>query len=315
MPINLAPLPQFPSRNLGQWAECPLPVQGRDSFSEIFLRVAGQGYGSAGAPLDICHAVETVELQQDGDTVLSASPRALRLLEMFRNSNVDAPDNSVLSIPLARAGLSGASDWPTGKMGKLLLRVLLKPALTANSGGNPALALTELTAHARSEQLPEKTARGDVFTFHMATHQPTAGMNVIENIAVRNLRRLTKLVLFCPLRPGFLNNSASHSITSVRITAGREVVFDATKQIAVAELKASALYRGAHHDGNIPEAFPVVFDVTGRPLDYLNLVEGNVRKTLKVEFNWEGAVPSGESVHILAEGILQDGNAQIVSGI
>ena len=313
--INLAPLPQFPSRNLGQWAECPLPVQGRDSFSDLFLRVAGQGYGVATTPLNVVHAVDSIELQQDGETVLSLSPHALRALEAFRNSNVDSPDPSVLHIPLSRLGLASVSDWPTGKMGKFLLRVLLKPALPANSGGNPALTLTDLTAHARSEQLPEPMGRGAVFTFHMASHLPVAGVNIIENLSLRNLRKLTKLVLFCPPVMPSLNNAAANAIVSVKVTAGREVVFDATRQIAIAELKANALYRGANYDGAVPEAFPVVFDVTARPLDYLSLVDGNVRKTLKVEYTWDGAIAAAQTVHILAEGIIEDGGAPLVSGI
>lgn len=312
--ISHLPLPQFPSKNLGQWAECPIPVQGRDSFSDIFLRVAGQGYGTTGAALSVPHVVEMVELQQDGETVLSASPHALRLYEALKNSNVDAPDTSVLHIPLSRLGLSTSSDWPTGKMGKLLLRVLLKAALPANSSGNPALTLTELTASARSEQLPEPMARGSVFTFHMASHTPVAGANVIENLSLRNLRALTKLILFCPISGAALNNAAGNAITAVKITAGREVVFDTTKQVALAELKANGLYRGANHDGAVPECLPVVFDVTGRPEDYLRLVDGNVRKTLKVEYTWaSGTTP--EPVHILAEGLIEDGGTPLVSGI
>lgn len=314
MPISHLPLPQFPSKNLGQWAECPIPVQGRDSFSDIFLRVNGQGYGVAGSALDIRHAVEKVELQQDGDTVLTASPHALRLYEGMRNSNQDQPDISVLAIPLARLGLSTVSDWPTGKMGKFLLRVLLKAALPANSGANPALTLTELTASARSEQLPEPMGRGSVFTFHMATHLPVAGANVIENLALRNLRALTKLIIFCPLTGANLNNAAGNAITSAKVTAGREVLFDATKQVALAELKHNGIYRGANYDGVTPECMPVVFDVTARPNDYLRIVDGNVRKTVKVEFNWDaGTAP--ETVHILAEGLIEDGGAPLVSGI
>lgn len=314
MPISLLQLPQFPSKNLGQWAECPIPVRGRDSFSDLFLRVNGQGYGVVDSPLDIRHAVERIELQQDGDAVLSASPQALRIYEAMKNANDDVPDPSVLAIPLARLGLSSVSDWPTGKMDKFLLRVLLKAALPANSGGNPALTLTELTASARSEQLPEPMARGSVFTFHMATHLPVAGANIVENLALRNIRALTKLILFCPLIGGALNNAAGNAITSARITAGREVLFDATKQVALAELKHNGLYRGANPGGATPECMPVVFDVTGRPNDYLRIVDGNVRKTVKVEFNWDaGTAP--ETVHILAEGLIEDGGTPLVSGI
>lgn len=314
MPISLLPLPQFPSKNLGQWAECPIPVQGRDSFSDIFLRVNGQGYGVVNTPLQLENAVERIELQADGDTVLTVTPAALRVYEAMKNANVDSPDLSVLAIPLARLGLSQVSDWPTGKMGKFLLRVLLKAALPGN-GGNPALTLTELTASARSEQLPEPMGRGSVFTFHMATHLPVAGANIIENLSLRNLRALTKLILFCPHTAPALNNAAGNAITSAKVSVGREVVFDATKQVALAELKHSGLYRGAHYDGATPENMPVVFDVTGRPNDYLRLVDGNVRKTVKVEFNWDSTVAAPETVHILAEGLIEDGGTPLVSGI
>ena len=87
---------------------------------------------------------------------------------------------SVPHLPLARLGLSQVSDWPTGMMDKLLLRVKLKPSLPANSEGNPALTFTELTVQARVDQLPAPLARGDVFTFHMASHLPVEGVNTIE---------------------------------------------------------------------------------------------------------------------------------------
>lgn len=312
--ITLLPLNQFPAHNLGQWAECPLPVNGADSFHNILLRVAGQGYGTTGAPLDIQHAIESIEIAPDTGAVLTVSPRALRLMEVLTNANGDVADPSVLNIPLARLGLTGVSDWPTGKMGKCLLRVLPKAALPANSSGNSALTLTALTAHARSEQLAAPAPLGGVFSFHMSSHLPVTGWNIIESVSLGHLRALTKLLLFCPLSGASLNNTASNAITATKLTRGREVVYDATKQMALAELASSPLYRAQHIGGAENEFFAAVFDTTGRPGDFLGLVNGNVRQPLKLEYYWNPAV-TPETVQIVAEGILAASADPLVSAI
>ena len=125
---------------------------------------------------------------------------------------------------------------------------------------------------------------------------------------------MTKLVLFCPLTAANLNNVASLAITKVKLWVGRTVIYDSSKQFARAELKASGLYRSSNHDGNEMECFPVILDIAGTPAEYLNLVEGNVRQTVKLEYTWAaGTTP--ETVHILAEGIIQDNSAPLVAAI
>ncbi|MEN9575644.1 MAG: hypothetical protein RL514_3499 [Verrucomicrobiota bacterium] len=313
--IQLAPLPQFSGVALGQWAECPLPVRGTDTFHDLYLRVTGQGYGVAGSALDIQHAIESIEIAPSGGSVMTVFPRALRLWQTLRNSNADPSDVSVLAIPLARPGLSQVSDWPTGKMDKCLLRVLPKAALPANSGANPALTLTSISAYSRSEQLAAPADLGAVQSFHQASHTPVAGWNTIDNLSVGQLRALTKLLFYCPLSGVNLTNAASNAVTAVMVYRGKELVYDSTKQIAITELSHNPIYRGYHLGGEALEMFPCIFDVTGRPQDSLGLVAGNVRQTLVVKYYWDTGVAAVQGVNILAEGWLSSGADPVVAAI
>jgi hypothetical protein len=158
-------------------------VRGRESFHNLIISAVGQGYGTTGQPLDLKHLIDKVELEQDGVTVFSADRFALHLLESYMNANADNVLVNSLVIPLARLGF-GNSDWPTDQMDKLFLKIFTKAALAANSGGNPALTVTNLLAQARFDLLPAPAARGSVCSVHTANHTTVTGTNTIENLPV-----------------------------------------------------------------------------------------------------------------------------------
>lgn len=311
--LRFEPLPAFEPVRLGAACVCKLPVRGRESFHNLIVSCAGQGYGVSGTALDIMHVAEKVELEQDGVTVFTADPFGLRQLESYANANADKVLNNGLHIPLARLGF-GNSDWPTGKMDKLFLKIHTKAALPANSNGNPTLTFTNLLAQARFDLLPEPLARGSVFSVHTASHTTVAGTNTIENLPVGPLRRLTRIIAYCPLEGASLNNAAAHNIEWVRVHVGREKVFDASKEMVSIELAAHPLYRRLNQDDNVPESFPVMFDYTGREADFARLVEGDVRKNVKLEFGWK-AGETVKPVNFLIEGALENETAPLKASV
>lgn len=301
--LLLRKMPAFNTRELGQTAISALTV-GRTSYHTLYIKVEGQGIGANGTAIHAAQVIDQIDLVVDNKSVFTIYPWMQMLFQEHFNRTSDTYPGNYIVIPLIRPGFPN-SDWPTGDLESFQVHCKIKKTLPTNTTvGADACSFTAIKGWYEGEELDTPLPLGDVFVQGVyAPATPAAGKNVIENVGLGDIRYLSRLFLAVPPTHPDTQSLKSASINNVSASIlGRSLIEETDQLLNQAVMCHNWQYKNANPPGTF-RGFFLSFDQRGSFKEMPELIDGNRRLPLKLEYEWDAVANAVTPFVIMYEGI------------